>query len=177
MIEGPQVPPELRGSPEKKFTIINSGIFQAIGVISFAFVCHHNSLLIYGSLNTPTLDRFSLVTHVSTFLSLIACCTLAISAFLVFTDKTQGNILNNFPQDDTLINIARFCFGMNMFTTLPLELFVCREVSFASTIICLFIKCNILQVIEQYFYAAEPWSRLRHIILTTAILFGAMLCK
>lgn len=128
IVEGAQVPPELRGSPDAKYTTISSGIFQAIGVISFAFVCHHNSLLIYGSLNTPTLDRFAAVTHVSTFLSLISCCTLAISAFLVFTDKTQGNILNNFPPNDTLINVARFCFGMNMFTTLPLELFVCREV-------------------------------------------------
>jgi sodium-coupled neutral amino acid transporter 11 len=118
----------MRGSQDARFSILNPGIFQAIGVISFAFVCHHNSLLIYGSLNTPTLDRFAAVTHVSTFLSLVACCTLAISAFLVFTDKTQGNILNNFPPNDTLINIARFCFGMNMFTTLPLELFVCREV-------------------------------------------------
>src|SRR5712691_7348032 len=32
------------------------------------------------------------------------------------------------PENDTLINIARFSFGLNMFTTLPLELFVCREV-------------------------------------------------
>ncbi|KIM26967.1 hypothetical protein M408DRAFT_175835 [Serendipita vermifera MAFF 305830] len=157
IVEGAQVPPELRGSPEAKYSIINPGIFQAIGVISFAFVCHHNSLLIYGSLNTPTLDRFAAVTHVSTFLSLVSCCTLAISAFLVFTDKTQGNILNNFPPNDTLINVARFCFGMNMFTTLPLELFVCRE------------------VIEQYFFANEQWNKTRHIILTTVILFGSML--
>jgi len=27
-----------------------------------------------------------------------------------------------------MINVARFAFGLNMFTTLPLELFVCREV-------------------------------------------------
>lgn len=36
-------------------------------------------------------------------------------------------------QSDTLINVARFCFGLNMFTTLPLELFVCREVGNFST--------------------------------------------
>ena len=96
LIEGPQVTPELKGDPSKRFTFLGSGLFQAIGVISFAFVCHHNSLLIYGSLRTPTLDRFAKVTHISTALSLVACCTLAISAFVVFTDKTQGNILNNF---------------------------------------------------------------------------------
>jgi sodium-coupled neutral amino acid transporter 11 len=54
--------------------------------------------MIYGSLRTPTLDRFAKVTHISTFVSLVACTTLAISAYIIFTDKTQGNILNNFPE-------------------------------------------------------------------------------
>jgi solute carrier family 38 (sodium-coupled neutral amino acid transporter), member 11 len=33
----------------------------------------------------------------------------------------------NVPENDTLINIARFRFGLNMFTPLPLELFGCRD--------------------------------------------------
>ncbi|KAF9268878.1 AAAP amino acid permease [Marasmius fiardii PR-910] len=157
VIEGPHVPPELKGDQSKRFSLINPGVVQAIGVICFAFVCHHNSLLIYGSLRTPTLDRFAQVTHISTLLSLLCCCILAISAFVVFTDKTQGNILNNFPSNDTLINVARFCFGLNMFTTLPLELFVCRE------------------VIEQYFFSHERFSPQRHLFFTTTILFASML--
>ncbi|TEB38377.1 AAAP amino acid permease [Coprinellus micaceus] len=156
LVEGPNVPKELKGDPSQRFTVINTGIFQAIGVISFAFVCHHNSLMIYGSLRTPTLDRFSKVTHISTFVSLIACTTLAVSAYVIFTDRTQGNILNNFPQDDTLINVARFAFGLNMFTTLPLELFVCRE------------------VIEDYFFSHETFNPQRHLFFTTSILFAAM---
>ena len=96
IIDGPQVSPTLKGDPSKRFSIIEPGIFQAIGVISFAFVCHHNSLLIYGSLRTPTLDRFATVTHVSTVLSFVACFVMAISGYVVFTDKIQGNILNNF---------------------------------------------------------------------------------
>ena len=94
--EGPLVSPLLKGDPSKRFSFIEPGIFQAIGVISFAFVCHHNSLLIYGSLKTPTLDRFATVTHVSTALSFVACTTMAVSGYVVFTDRTQGNILNNF---------------------------------------------------------------------------------
>ncbi|KAI5117108.1 hypothetical protein M0805_008227 [Coniferiporia weirii] len=156
LIEGPHVAPELKGDPSERFSVIRPGIFQAIGVISFAFVCHHNSLLIYGSLKTPTLDRFATVTHISTLISLVSCCTLAISAFLVFTDKTQGNILNNFSASDTLINVARFCFGLNMFTTLPLELFVCRE------------------VIEQYFFPHEAFNPQRHLLFTTSIIFSSM---
>ncbi|KAK2463274.1 hypothetical protein APHAL10511_004929 [Amanita phalloides] len=157
LVEGPHVPLELRGDSSKRFSLIEPGVFQAIGVISFAFVCHHNSLLIYGSLRTPTLDRFAKVTHISTFVSLVACVTLAVSAFLVFTDKTKGNILNNFPANDTIINVARFCFGLNMFTTLPLELFVCRE------------------VIEQYFFSHESFNLQRHVFFTTTILVASML--
>ncbi|KAK0241624.1 amino acid transporter [Armillaria nabsnona] len=157
LIEGPHVTPDLKGDQSKRFTVIGPGVFRAIGVISFAFVCHHNSLLIYGSLRTPTLDRFAQVTHISTLISLVSCCTLAISAYIVFTDKTQGNILNNFSPSDTLINVARFCFGLNMFTTLPLELFVCRE------------------VVEQYFFSHEPFNQQRHIFFTTSILFMSML--
>ncbi|KAG1815946.1 amino acid transporter [Suillus subaureus] len=145
LIEGSHVSPDLKGDPSKRLTVVGPGVFQAIGVMSFAFVCHHNSLLIYGSLKTPTLDRFAQVTHISTIISLVACCTLAISGFWVFTDRTQGNILNNFSGNDALINVARFCFGLNMFTTLPLELFVCRE------------------VIEQYFFSHESYNLQRHI--------------
>ena len=59
LVEGPNVPEELKGDPSARFTVLGGGVFQAIGVISFAFVCHHNTLLIYGSLRTPTLDRFN----------------------------------------------------------------------------------------------------------------------
>lgn len=37
LIEGPHVPPALKGTQEGKFSIIAPGVFQAIGVISFAF--------------------------------------------------------------------------------------------------------------------------------------------
>ena len=109
LVESPHVTPDLKGDPSKRFTVFGPGLFQAIGVISFAFVCHHNSLLIYGSLKTPTLDRFARVTHVSTAMSLVACCTLAVSGYLVFTDKTQGNILNNFSPVSLSISRSLHC--------------------------------------------------------------------
>lgn len=86
----------------------------------------------------------------------MCCVTLASAGYLTFTDKTQGNILNNFPDSSTLINVARFCFGLNMFTTLPLELFVCRE------------------VIEDYFFSHESFNLQRHFFFTTVILFSSM---
>lgn len=83
------------------------------------------------------MDRFARVTHFSTFASMLACLAMALAGFLTFGDKTQGNILNNFPRDNVMVNVARLwvdcgvaelvsiltdysLFGLNMLTTLPL---------------------------------------------------------
>lgn len=122
-----------------------------------AFVCHHNSLLIYGSLETPTMDRFATVTHYSAGVSMLACMVMALAGFLTFGDKTQGNVLNNFAADNTMVNIARLCFGLNMLTTLPLEAFVCRE------------------VMLEYFWPGRPFNFWLHVTLTTGLVLSAML--
>lgn len=153
--QGPRVPAEMRG-PIRGSLLINSGVFQAIGVISFAFVCHHNSLLIYGSLKKPTMDRFAKVTHLSTFISMLACLLMALSGYLNFGSLTQGNVLNNFPTNNVMVNVARLCFGLNMLTTLPLEAFVCRE------------------VMTEYYFLHEPFDPNRHLIFTTALVVAAM---
>ncbi|KAG5982101.1 hypothetical protein E4U55_002279 [Claviceps digitariae] len=155
IIQGFFVPSEDRGSFSTPLLTVNGGIFQAIGVISFAFVCHHNSLLIYGSLKTPTIDNFSRVTHYSTGISMLACLIMALAGFLTFSDKTLGNVLNNFPSDNSMINIARLCFGLNMLTTLPLEAFVCREVMLT------------------YWYPDEGFHLGRHLVLSTGLVAGA----
>ncbi|KAG8528004.1 uncharacterized protein KY384_006920 [Bacidia gigantensis] len=95
--EGARVPSEYKGAL-KGSIVIRGGVAQAIGVISF----DHNSLLIYGSLKTPTLDRFSQVTHYSAFVSLVACLIVALAGFFSFGDKTMGNVLNNFPLDNIM---------------------------------------------------------------------------
>ncbi|KAL7749404.1 hypothetical protein RI367_005275 [Sorochytrium milnesiophthora] len=128
ILRAPYLPPELRGDQSLRFSLFGDGFFQAVGVISFAFVCHHNTFTIYGSLRVPTINRFATVTHLSTATSFITSLMLAWSGYWAFTDKTDGNILNNFAQDDLVINIARLCFAINMFTTYPMECFVAREV-------------------------------------------------
>jgi sodium-coupled neutral amino acid transporter 11 len=128
MVESPTLPPQYYGDPTIKWNVLEPQVFQSIGVISFAFVCHHNTFIILGGLRKPTLNRTALVTHMSTGISLVFCLVLAVIGYQTFTDKTQGNVLNNFPKDNTFINVARLCFGMNMFTTFPLEHLVAREV-------------------------------------------------
>ena len=156
IVRGPAMPPELKGDPSLRLSIVHpSNLIRSVSVISFAFVCHHNSLLIYGSLKEPSMDKFRMVTHYSTFISTIAAVSMSIAGYWFFEDKTLSNILNNFPNTDVIVNIARFCFGLNMFTTLPLECFVCRE------------------VLETYFFHGQYEYR-RHLILTTSLVVSAM---
>jgi len=155
LVRGPSQPPSLRG-PISEPILHLPGLFPAIGIISFAFVCHHNSLLIYGSLRTPTLDRFATVTHASTLVSMLACLAMALAGYLSFGSKTQGNILNNFPADDTMVNFARLAFALNMLATLPLEAFVCRD------------------VMTEFFFPRQAYHPGRHIAFTSLLVLSAV---
>lgn len=55
-----------------------------------AFICHHNSFLIYGSLEQPTLARWSQITHISVGSALIIGAVFAVSGYTTFTGYTQG---------------------------------------------------------------------------------------
>ncbi|KAI9474720.1 hypothetical protein LPJ55_002379 [Coemansia sp. RSA 990] len=155
-VEGPRIDSALRADPDMPFMLANTGIFQAVGIITFAFVCHHNSFMIYGSLRKPTLNRYFGVIHISTVIATAASLVIAIVGYVYFREKTQGNILNNFPQDNVLINIARFLFALNMITTFPMETLVARE------------------VIDQLLFRDMDFSMKRHVIITTALCAGTL---
>lgn len=128
IFRAPFVSPTIKGELTVKEWTVNANIFQGISVISFALVCHHNTMFIYQSMKNPSLAKFSKLTHISCLVSMIFCMIMAINGLINFGDTTKGNILNNFKSNDNWINIARFCFGLNMLTTFPLEIFVVRDV-------------------------------------------------
>ncbi|RLV95132.1 Vacuolar amino acid transporter 2 [Spathaspora sp. JA1] len=128
IVRAPFVSKDLRAKLTIPEWTVNYNIFQGISVISFALVCHHNTMFIYKSMKNATLSKFSKLTHISCIVSMIFCMIMGINGLLNFGDKTKGNLLNNFRSDDNWINIARFCFGLNMLTTFPLEIFVVRDV-------------------------------------------------
>ncbi|KAH3666674.1 hypothetical protein WICMUC_005491 [Wickerhamomyces mucosus] len=160
LIHGPHLPNDLRGSLNISNILITPRVFQGISVISFAFVCHHNTSFIFHSLKDPSLNRFAKITHASCFVSMIALSLIGIGGFLIFKDKTKGNILNNFESDDFIVNIARACFGFNMLTTFPLEIFVLRD------------------VLKDLYYVNRPstleLSTKNHTILTTILVLITM---
>ncbi|CCH44072.1 Sodium-coupled neutral amino acid transporter 2 [Wickerhamomyces ciferrii] len=128
LVRGPMLPAESKGTLTTEYFLIRPSFFQGVSVISFALVCHHNTAYIFHSLKKPSLNRFSLLTHLSCLVSLVALALIGFGGFGAFKSATKGNVLNNFPGNDLVVNIARFCFGFNMLTTYPLEIFVLRDV-------------------------------------------------
>jgi sodium-coupled neutral amino acid transporter 11 len=161
VVKAPFVNASYKGDISYWDYFFNGSIFQGISVISFALVCHHNTTFIYDSIKIPTLDRFDRVIHISCALSGFVCALIGICGFLNFGDKTKGNILNNFPSNDWIINIARFCFGLNMITTLPLEIYVIREV-----LKDLYIIYNRRQMPS---FEMERFSTTQHVIVTALL--------
>ena len=134
--------------PNGAYDFADSRIFQAIGIISFAYVCHHNTFLLFDSLKDRTLNRFRRVVFISVAFSVAMSVWLGVAGYVAFYDKTDANILNNFPIDNTAINFARVLFSLTMVLTFPLELFVCRNVG------------------ELLVFRNKPQSRVRHISWT-----------
>lgn len=103
-------------------------IFVGLGVLSFAYVCQHSAFIIAGSLERPTLKRWSVVTCVTLTLCCLLELTMGVAGYLAFGDKTEGNILNNLDPNLLSANIARGLLGTTMLFVYPLESFVARHV-------------------------------------------------
>ncbi|NXC21177.1 AVT2 protein, partial [Corythaeola cristata] len=120
---GPKLP-----KSENAWIFAKPNAVQAIGVMSFAFICNHNSFLIYGSLEEPTLKNWSRVTHVSVSFAVVISVVFAACGYITFTGYTEGDIFENYCRDDNLATFGRFCYGVTVILTFPLECFVTREV-------------------------------------------------
>ncbi|PSK40957.1 hypothetical protein C7M61_000624 [Candidozyma pseudohaemuli] len=165
---GPLVDDSLKSSLSKGQWFISFNIFQGISVISFALVCHHNTIFIYNSLKNATVSKFAKLTHWACGISMCFCLLMGLSGLLNFGDKTKGNILNNFKSDDTWINLARFCFGLNMLTTFPLELFVVRDV------LKDIVLASKVDPDSDGSTAHLELSKKQHFIITTVLCFSSM---
>lgn len=165
VIRAPFVEADLRGPLTTPEWTINSLIFQGVSVISFALVCHHNTIYIYNSLRNATIGKFAKITHIACFVLMLFCGLMAINGLVNFGDKTKGNLLNNFRSDDFWINIARFCFGLNMLTTFPLEIYVVRDV----------LKDLVVERNAEGGTGGVEMSWKQHVVITTLLVFSSML--
>jgi sodium-coupled neutral amino acid transporter 11 len=103
-------------------------LFAGVGAMSFAFVCHHSSFIVFSSLANANSERWGRVTHWSVGFAGTACMILATTGYLSFLDETEGDVLNNFPDNDPVASAGRALLALTMFFTYPMEHFVARHV-------------------------------------------------
>ncbi|XP_011846402.1 PREDICTED: putative sodium-coupled neutral amino acid transporter 11 [Mandrillus leucophaeus] len=113
---------------EDAWVFAKPNAIQAVGVMSFAFICHHNSFLVYSSLEEPTVAKWSRLIHMSIVISVFICIFFATCGYLTFTGFTQGDLFENYCRNDDLVTFGRFCYGVTVILTYPMECFVTREV-------------------------------------------------
>lgn len=112
---------------ERELSVVSANFFPAVGVLAFAFVCHHNCFIVYNSLQDNTLPRWRLTSKISLGVAVAACMTLSVAGYLTFRHLTVGNLLNNYSTNDDLMNVTRSLYALTMVLTYPMEMFVARQ--------------------------------------------------
>ncbi|XP_054286710.1 putative sodium-coupled neutral amino acid transporter 11 [Macrosteles quadrilineatus] len=113
---------------EDAFEFSNSGVIPAIGIMAFAFMCHHNVFLLYASIEEATQEKWDKVTHYSVFASFLVTVVFGLVGYTTFTGYVQGDLLENFCWDDDLMNLSRVVFSATILLTFPIECLVTRAV-------------------------------------------------
>lgn len=114
-------------------------LFVGLGIISFAFSCQHSSLIIAGSLENPTRERWNTISLAAFIFVSVLAMIIGSFGYVGFLEETKGNILINFPlpyEVDILkdiiaargANVGRALLCGTMFCVYPLESFVARHV-------------------------------------------------
>ena len=160
--------------------LINTHFIESVGIMAFAFVCHHNTYLIYGSLVRRSYTRFSKVSHFSVSGSAVFCSVLGLAGFLSFMNETRGDLLNNYCVDDWAATVARFLYACVIMLTFPIEIFVCREVleivlsRLPYRTISWIGWAGLRRAFDRFLYSPRHSSLARHITLTVSLVVGSL---
>ncbi|XP_025415205.1 putative sodium-coupled neutral amino acid transporter 11 [Sipha flava] len=138
------------------------GMIQAIGIMSFGFMCHHNVFLLYDSIEGASQTIWNYVTHFAVTISFLLMVAFGLVGYATFGDLTQGDLLENYCWNDDLINISRLLFSLITLLTFPLE--------------CMVIKAVVDQTLRgDTNPILNPMSKKRHAIITISILVATYL--
>ncbi|XP_017773414.1 PREDICTED: putative sodium-coupled neutral amino acid transporter 11 [Nicrophorus vespilloides] len=146
---------ELIPPDSNMWRLVNWDIVPAIAIMAFAFMCHHNTFLIYGSIHEANQKRWDIVTHISIFTSMCVSFLFGVAGYATFAGYSQGDLLENYCWDDDLMNFSRVLFSVQILLTFPIECFVTRDV----------VETSLLGK-----NANVPMSERTHYLLTLAII-------
>ncbi|EGZ15992.1 hypothetical protein PHYSODRAFT_509419 [Phytophthora sojae] len=101
----------------------------AFPIISVSFLCHFNVLPVYRELHKPTRHRLKKIVASTMFSTWLFYILVGIMGYLfAFRQQggVQGDILNNFSDNDPLVNLGRLGLLVTIQLSLPLIIQPCR---------------------------------------------------
>ncbi|OQS06777.1 hypothetical protein THRCLA_20289 [Thraustotheca clavata] len=109
------------------YIAIHHKVFPAIGTIAFAYVCQHQTYLVYNSMLDKSPQHFAYVSKWSVAASFFVILLFGIPGYLMFLKDTHSDIFLNFTDHtDRLIQACRLITVLGMILTFPGEFMVAR---------------------------------------------------
>eukprot|EP01034_Spumella_vulgaris_P024325 gene24325-30648_t len=121
------VAPSASSHQERHFTSsnindFNASLFAGVGTMSFAFICTHNSFIVFRSLRVRTMRTWTKVTHMSILVSFALCASFGLIGFFCFYPYVEGDLMNNLPSETNVsVCVARALLALTMVLTYPME--------------------------------------------------------
>ena len=102
--------------------------FSAIPVICFGFQCHVSSVAVYAELKNRSISKFFICALVA-----MSVCTITYSlsgsfGYLTFGQQTHSDILTNYAEHDTMVNVARVAIVFILLSSFAIVTFCARTV-------------------------------------------------
>ncbi|OQR97614.1 sodium-coupled neutral amino acid transporter [Achlya hypogyna] len=120
----------------------------ALPIIISSFLCHFNVIPVYHELHKPTRRRLKRVVVTTVFSTSFFYMVIGTLGYIYAYEQplgVQGDILNNFDRDDTVMNIGRCGILTTICFSLPLLILPCRRTLY-----------RLIQVVR------ESWSAVEH---------------
>merc|ERR1719261_1709283 len=122
--EQPAVPAQVQGGHLWNFGI---GTLVLVNALAMGFLSHYNGCKYYRELAHHTPAKLLDCTAKAMGLSSVIFALCAFAGYSTFGDSSDGVILNNYAEDDQVINVARIGMGLSIIASFPLMFSGLRE--------------------------------------------------
>lgn len=92
---------------------------KGVSIMALSFGCSQNVFGIYLSTENQKTSNWLLISSLSTSISYLLNFVFATMGYICFGKNVQANVLLNFPENDSVINIVRLALGLFMSLTIP----------------------------------------------------------
>ncbi|KAJ2783383.1 hypothetical protein H4R18_001750 [Coemansia javaensis] len=119
--------PRYADGPGVRLPVFGPRILPAMGVLAFTFSSCHAAFPNYTGLRDRSTAAWVRASSGATAGAAAISAAFAIVGYLSFGSEARPNILDNFPESDGAINLARLLFAVSLMLTAPMGFYPIRD--------------------------------------------------